>query len=408
MPTTLDWNASDPNSWSNYPVMLATMRGLTSLRPNNGVGSALATSWERELTEDGHERYRFFLRTDVVWSDGKTPLVAEDFVVGWRRAVQGKERGEMSDILGAKEVLDLQDQGASQEKVDEAVKRFAVTAIDEHTFEVTLAQPRSYFLSRMANVYIFFPAPSAELKGKSPEEIRDYFDRPRDGRPLVLGPFRLDSWDSAGERVRLLRNPHTVFAPPLGSGEKYAEVVTLMKSEIGPALYDRGRVDFVFVDSPVALRAAPSELQRRPLLSTYLLALNTQRPPLDRREVRDAIAHALDRDALLKGLLPTARVSNTFLPPELPGASTPEQARALPHYEPTRKPLEGVRPLRLVYRSDESFIPEVAIAERIKVQLSKIGLNVILEPRSDFSSEVARLAPDGYRAHDLYLRRIGA
>ncbi|MGQ0507749.1 MAG: peptide ABC transporter substrate-binding protein, partial [Myxococcaceae bacterium] len=38
----------------------------------------------------------------------------------------------------------------------------------------------------------------------------------------------------------------------------------------------------------------------------------------------------------------------------------------------------------------------------------KIGLNEILEPRSDFSSELSRLSPDGNRAHDLYLRRIGA
>ena len=30
MPTTLDWSYSDPASWSNYPVMLATQKGLTT------------------------------------------------------------------------------------------------------------------------------------------------------------------------------------------------------------------------------------------------------------------------------------------------------------------------------------------------------------------------------------------
>ncbi len=37
MPTTLDWSTSDPNSWANYPVMLATLRGLTSLGPHNEI-----------------------------------------------------------------------------------------------------------------------------------------------------------------------------------------------------------------------------------------------------------------------------------------------------------------------------------------------------------------------------------
>src|SRR4051812_13047658 len=33
MPTTLDWSTSDPTSWVNYPVMLATQKGLTALDP---------------------------------------------------------------------------------------------------------------------------------------------------------------------------------------------------------------------------------------------------------------------------------------------------------------------------------------------------------------------------------------
>src|SRR5215469_14735738 len=86
MPTTLDWQTSDPTSWSNYPVMLATMRGLTSLGADNRIGPGLATHWERQQPLDGHEVYTFHLRTDVKWSDGVSPLCAQDFVVGWRRA----------------------------------------------------------------------------------------------------------------------------------------------------------------------------------------------------------------------------------------------------------------------------------------------------------------------------------
>nr|WP_240486998.1 peptide ABC transporter substrate-binding protein [Hyalangium minutum] len=415
MPTTLDWSYSDPASWSNYPVMLATQKGLTTLGPDNSVQPGLAERWERERDAQGHDVYTFHLRQDVKWSDGTTPLTAQDFVFGWRRAMLGRERGEMAEIAGARQAVELQERGAPAEQVQAALERTGVEALDPHTLRVTLERPRSYFLSRLANVYLFFPAPSADLAGKSDEEIRDYFDRPREGRPLALGPYRVERWDRAGERVRLVYNPASAFPPPLGPGERPAPVVTLMKSEIGPALYERGRVDFVFIDSALALRGErPDDLHYEPLLSTYFIALNTERPPLNRPEVRRAIAHALDRDALLAGLLPSVRPSNVLLPPDLPGAATPEEAARLPHFdrERAREELRGVpgldRPLRLVFRAGDSFVPEVAIAERIAAQLATVGITVTLDARSDFSSEVARRTPEGPRAYDMYMRRLGA
>jgi ABC-type oligopeptide transport system substrate-binding subunit len=415
MPTTLDWSYSDPASWANYPAMLATQKGLTTLGADNSVQPGLAERWERQTDAQGQEVYTFHLRSDVRWSDGVTPLLAQDFVFGWHRAMLGRERGEMAEIAGARQVVELQDHGASAEQVREALEHTGVEALDSHTLRVTLERPRSYFLSRLANVYLFFPEPSAELAGKSDEEIRDYFDRPRQGRPLALGPYRVERWDRAGERVRLVHNPASAFQPPLGPGESVAPVVTLMKSEIGAALYERGRVDFVFIDSALALRGRrPADLHEEPLLSTYFIAFNTERPPLNRPEVRRAISRALDRDALLAGLLPVARTTNVLLPPELPGAATPEEASRLPHFdrEQAREDLRGVpgleRPLRLVFKGGDSFIPEVAIAERIVAQLALVGLTVTLDERTDFSSEVARRTPEGPRGYDMYMRRLGA
>jgi peptide/nickel transport system substrate-binding protein len=415
MPTTLDWSWSDPASWSNYPVMLATQKGLTTLGADNSVQPGLAERWERERDAQGRESYTFYLRQDVRWSDGTTPLTAQDFVFGWRRAMLGRERGEMAEIAGAREAVDLQERGAPAEQVRAALERTGVEALDPHTLRVTLERPRSYFLSRLANVYLFFPAPSVDLAGKSDEEIRDYFDRPRDGRPMSLGPYRVERWDRAGERVRLVHNPVSAFQPPLEPGERPAPVVTLMKSEIGTALYERGRVDFVFIDSALALRGPrPEDLHDEPLLSTYFMAFNTERPPLNRPEVRRAIARALDRDALMAGLLPAVRPTNVLLPPDLPGAATAEEAARLPHFdrERAREELKGVsgwdRPLRLVFKAGDSFVPEVAIAERIVAQLATVGITVTLDARSDFSSEVARRTPEGPRGYDMYMRRLGA
>lgn len=412
MPSTLDWNTSDPTSWVNYPVMLATLRGLTSLGPNNEVQPALAKSWERSRTAEGHEVYTFHLREDVRWSDGTTPLTAQDFVVGWRRAAVGREYGEMGDVLGARRVAELLERRAPKAELDAALAQLGVRALDDHTLQVTLERPRSYFLSRLANVYLFFPAPSKAIAGLDEEAVRDYFDRPNAGHPLSLGPWRVEAWDRAGERVRLAKNPHSAFAPASGDGKVQPDVVTLLRSEIGSALYQRKRVGFVFIDNAVALQhERPEDLQRRELLSTYFIGFNTQRPPLDRPEVRRALAMALDREALFKGLLPAARTTRTLLPRNLPGAATvEEEARLLP-YAPEQAKVELAevnRPLRLIYKAGESFLPEVAVAERIKAQLAKVGVKVDLEPRSDFAAELSRRGQDGLRTFDLYLRRLGA
>jgi len=414
MPSTLDWNTSDPTSWVNYPVMLATQKGLTSLAPGtHEVGPGLAERWDVSLTPQGHPRYTFHLRRDVRWSDG-TPLVAQDFVVGWQRAVVGRERAEFSEVLGTKEVGALLDAGAPEAQVQEAVRHLSVRALDEATFEVELDVPRSYFLARIANVYPFFPAPSRRLAGLSEEDARARFDRPKDGQPPSLGPFRVEAWDRAGERLRLVRNPLSSFAPSQEAGERPAEVVTLLKSEVGPALYERGRVDFVFVDSPAALQGPqPADLQRQPLLSTYFLAFNTERPPLDLPTVRRALSMAIDREALMAGLLPAVRPTHVLLPADLPDAAPASETARLPHFQPDEaqkllNQLRFPRPLRLVYRASESFVPEVAIAERLKAQLARLGVPVELDARADFSAEINRIAADGFHAPDLYLKRVGA
>ena len=116
----------------------------------------------------------------------------------------------------------------------------------------------------------------------------------------------------------------------------------------------------------------------------------------------------------MAGLLPAARPTHVLLPPELPGAATAEEAARLPHFDPeqARAALRGVpgldRPLRLVFRAGDSFVPEVAIAERITAQLAgwASGDAGCRAPTSRPRSPGAR--PRAPRAYDMYLRRLGA
>lgn len=413
LPTTLDWSTSDLTSWVNFPVMLATQRGLTQLSADHHVEPCLARSWVRSVSAEGHERYLFELRSDVTWSDG-VKLTAEDFVLGFHRALQGNERGDLADLEGADALFATSAAGAGAEAVERALQHVGVRALGPSTLEVLLTRPHNYFLARLANVYVYFPVPSHDLRGLSADAARAYFDRPRDGKPRALGPFRVERWDRAGERLRLVLNPRSAFLPKLQPGERAVTAITFLRSEVGPALFARGRVDFLAVDNAIGLRGDLSSAHRQPLLSTYFLAFNTQRPPLDSVEARRALAMALDPRLLTDGLMPDIRRTSVLVPAELPGGVSADRMAGLPSFDLTEskrllaKAFHPERTLRLIYHAGHSFIPEVAVAERIKFLLRRVGVLVELEAREDFSAELARVGRDGFRAPDLSLRRIGA
>ncbi|MCK6548923.1 peptide ABC transporter substrate-binding protein, partial [Myxococcota bacterium] len=414
LPNTLDWNKSHEASYVNYPVMLAMMCGLTSLDANNQPIPGLAERWDVELTTDTPPRqiYTFHLKKGLVWSDGKTPFVAEDFVFAWRRAAaEGNEGAELLDVVGAREIFAARDaKGSAEElraKVAELVKGLGVEALDHHTLRVTLASPRSYFLARLAYVYPFFPAPSALLAGMTEEQIQRWFDEPKDGRPYVLGAFTVEKWDRVAQTIRLAANPHHPDRPASGVVEK----LTLVQADLSPILYEQCKIDFLLMDDPSTLATAPADLEHTPLLSIYYLGFNTTKVP---KTLRRAIAHALDRPKLTLGLLPSARTAHTYLPPEMPGAidASDPAAKELPGFDPakarallTEANYQGEE-LTLLVRGSSTFMPELGIADAVRRQLELAGVNVKVVPSADFTNDLK--APDGTLRHHLFLKRVGA
>ena len=411
MPNTLDWSRSHESSWQNYPVLHAMMRGLTSLDAEHRAVPGLAERWDVETTPEGRQVYTFHLRPGVVWSDGKTPLTARDFVAGWRRAILGNEGGEMSDIVGGDAILAIRsDDSLSPEerkaRLAEKVESLAVEAVDDRTLRVTLKAPKSYFLARVAYVYTFFPTPSADLQGKSDAEIARYFDEPSGGKPMTLGAFRVASWDRVGKTIVLERNEHAGEPAP-GSVKE----LKVLEAALSPLLYDRCRIDFLAMDDPATLRDLPQDAQVSELLSTYWLGMNTATLDLP---LRRAIARAIDREAAGRGLLPAYRSAFGYLPPALPGAVGPDDPRAaaFPRFDlagakklVAESAYDG-RELTLLVKNTGTFMPETGIADAIKRQLAEAGVKVTLVTTSDFGADVKKA--DGSTRHDLFLKRTGA
>jgi len=407
MPNTLDWSRSNPDSWPNYPVMHAIMRGLTTLDERGQPVPDLAERWDVELTKDKPPRqiYTFHLRKGVTWSDGKTPLTAQDFLVGWRRALEGNGYGDLDDLVGYDEVEAAQKaRPRDQARLDQAISKVALEAVDANTFRVTIKSPRTYFLSRVALVYNYFPDPSADLAKKSEDEIDRYFNEPTGGKPLTLGAFHVASWDHLG-------SVHLV--PSAGTADGI-DKLSLTKQE-SKIQYDRCDVAFYALDDASLLRTPPPQMQRQPLMSTYWLGMKVQSAALP-LALRHAISHAIDREAAVKGLVPSVRPAFGLLPPEVPGAITADDplAKGLPIYDAARARAEVEKSgykgqiLKLLVASGTSFMPEVGIADSIRHQLEAVGIHVQIVTTAELSHDVNLTGPDGEPLYPLYLKRIGA
>jgi peptide/nickel transport system substrate-binding protein len=404
LPNTLDWSRGHETNWVNYPVLQAVMRGLVAVDGRNEVIPDLAVSWEvRTLPGPaGKPEYTFHLERGTLWSDGETPLTARDFVVGLRRALLGAQASELADLDGAAAVIGALEAG-DPAKAAALLPGVGVEAVDDVTLRIRLVAPRSYFLARIAGLYTWYPAPARELEGRSAEEIARYFDEPSNGRPLVLGAYRVAAWDRLAQVIRLERNPF--------SSRPAVDRLTLLTSPLAELLYERGKIAFLFFDDPAALGRPPADLQRQELLSTYWLGVNAEKVPLP---LRQAIAHAIDRPRLLRGLLPNGRPAFGFLPDALPGSvheGDPRAAR-FPRYDPAlaralvaRSGYDG-RELTLLVRATQSFLPERGVADALRRQLAEVGIRIRYDLSRDFVTDLK--GPDGATRPELFLRRIGA
>jgi ABC-type oligopeptide transport system substrate-binding subunit/class 3 adenylate cyclase len=301
-PTTLDPTmAEDARSGAKISELFS---GLVQQRLDLEVVPDVAQSWE---VLEGGKRYVFHLREDVLWSDGR-PVTAGDFEYAWKRVldpVVGMPLASLlDDIKGARAFR----QGQMSDPDSVGVK-----ALDEVTLVVDLEGPTGYFLHLLANT-IAFPVPRhvVERHGEAwaePENI------------VTCGPFRLEAWQP-GELMTLARNPDYP-----GRFRGNLECVELLLSDLEPAvsleMYERHRLDVVDVTAFEVDRMRQryaGEYRRFPQLVTAYLQFDVSRPPFDDIRVRQALALATDREALVKAARPNCfPATGGFVPPGMPG-----------------------------------------------------------------------------------------
>ncbi|SHH49770.1 ABC transporter substrate-binding protein [Marivita hallyeonensis] len=258
-PTSAAAGAIDSVLYSNV------FEGLTRFMSDGSVVPGLAESWE--ISEDG-TTYTFNLRDEVTFHDG-TAMDAEDVKFTLDRArAEDSANAQKALFAGIEEV----------------------TVLDPSTVEVKLSAPDGNFLFNMAWGDAVIVAP------ESIENIKQM--------PVGTGAFKFDQWVQ-GDRVEISRNPdYWGEAPALERAtfkfisDPTAAFAAMMAQDVDA---------FAGFPAPENLPQFEADPRFQVLVGSTegetILSTNNKMPPLDDLRVRQAIAHAIDRQAIIDGAM---------------------------------------------------------------------------------------------------------
>jgi peptide/nickel transport system substrate-binding protein len=314
------------------------------------IEPSLATSWE---TPDPLT-YIFNLRQDVFFHDS-TPFNAESVKFSFDRAI------EMD--LGTAYIFYAID---------------TIEVLDIYKVKFTLSEEFSPFLQVLAHPAASIVSPTAaEAMGTAEGEGFDI-------NPVGTGPFKFDHWTKGKELVlkankQYFRGPPiletVVFKVMLESSERLLQITN------GGIDADLGSTGITLADF-ASLEGNPDvRVHKRPGLSVEFIALNLEKPPLNDTRVREAIAYALDYDAIIEeGMAGGAeRIGGPVAPGIFGFADLPLRQQDI---EKAKQLLgEAGFPngfhITLTYNIDN--LNRRKTAEVIKTSLSAIGVDVTLE-----------------------------
>jgi peptide/nickel transport system substrate-binding protein len=262
---TLDPIASsdNPSIWAELLIYDTLIR---PTKDGSGLEPGLAEKWT--VSPDGKE-YVFTLRT-AKFSNGD-PVTANDVIFSLKRAAGDKSEWG---------------------RFFRPITRYE--AVDARTIKMTLDKPFTPMLNNLA-LFSGSIVPAA-LVEKNPEA---FFTQ-----PIGSGPFVLKQWNK-GEKMVLVKNPN--YWQPGKPAVDSAEIQVIGEDNTRVLKLQAGELDAI-IDVPLNrlaqlktandMKAAVADVFR-----VELVQLNTTKKPLDDVRVRQALNHAIDKEAIIKSVL---------------------------------------------------------------------------------------------------------
>jgi ABC-type transport system substrate-binding protein len=268
------------------PAMPLLYDKLVEFDQNMRVVPQLATSWS--LSSDGLT-WTFRLRQGHKFHDG-TPVNAETVKQSFERLMTTGYWRTFFPMIDAEKFR----------------------AVDTYTFSITTKARYLFLLNRLTHPGASIVAPAAASR------LGSAFGR----TPIGSGPYYFREW-IRGQRIVLQKNP-AHWQAPAGNIE-FIEIRAIPDDTARAVALETGEVDFV----PVLPPNEAERLRRFPSLAAYNVRtnriegvyLNNAKKPFDDVRVRQAVAHSINREALVRTLWGArfAQVADSPLPPSIWG-----------------------------------------------------------------------------------------
>lgn len=305
-PQTLDPHRAEGVTASN--VLRDLYEGLVTELPTGEFIPGAASEWS--ISDDG-KVYTFTIRENAKWSNGD-PVTAQDFVNGLRRSIDPATGSNYSQILepilNAAEIL----------QTTKAVETLGVKALSPNQLEIRLRAPTPYFLGLLTHSTTY-PIHQASI-----DQHGDQFIRP--GKHVTNGAYQLTEWRT-NDYIAAKRNPNywdnantsidTVYYYAIDNAETEFKAYLAgdldMTSSVPKPRYDFARQNLAH------------ELIVAPYLGTYYYGFNTQRPPLNSKPLRQALAMVINREVITDQVLKMGQIpAYGWVPPNVDNY-TPQQ-----------------------------------------------------------------------------------
>ncbi|MBA97814.1 ABC transporter substrate-binding protein [Sulfitobacter sp.] len=258
-PTSAAAGAIDSVLYSNV------FEGLTRFMGDGSVVPGLAESWE--ISDDGLT-YTFKLHSGVTFHDGTTM--------------------DADDVKFSLDRINADDSANAQKALFSAISE--VKVLDPTTVEIKLSEPNGNLLFNLAWGDAVIVAP------ESIDNIKQL--------PIGTGAFKFTSW-TQGDNIMIEKNPNYWGTPAALDvatfkfiSDPTAAFAAMMAEDIDV---------FVAFPAPENLPQFEADPRFQVLVGSTegetILAMNNKQAPFDNVKVREAVAHAINRQAIIDGAM---------------------------------------------------------------------------------------------------------
>lgn len=290
------------------------MRVTADASGGTSVVAGMAKSVDQEENHDGTVTYTFRLRS-AKWSDGQA-VKASDFVYAWQRLADPASKSPYAELLSVVS-------GYDEARSSGDMSLLQVTAKNDSTLVVVLNGTYDWFLKEVCTSPATMPLRKdvvQRLKTAAQEAVTgDGTADPWWADPTALvtnGPYQAADY-SIGISLQLSASER-YYGDQLGPGELTFQFAAT--AEDAAALYDHKTVDAVWplTEERLAELAEDEDWSAIPELGTYTLLFNCGQGLFGDQLIRQALALAIDRDALAQAAGVTARAAEGLVPAGVP------------------------------------------------------------------------------------------